>query len=105
MTPPRVMTAAFSLGLTAVVMVLLRAPHPPAGATARIVSPGLLHLDQLGVLMAAVVLLTAQAFVLSRLVGMLYPILFGDGPPCLSPAPDWIPSTQSRRDLTAGVCL
>ena len=38
---------AISLGVAGAAMVLLRAPHPPGGATALIVSLGLLpHLDQ-----------------------------------------------------------
>src|SRR2546421_10305694 len=41
-TWPRVIAAALSLGLTAGLMVLLRAPHPPAGATTLIISLGIL---------------------------------------------------------------
>jgi CBS-domain-containing membrane protein len=56
-------------------MVLLRSPHPPAGATTLIVSLGLLpHLWQLGVLMLAVVFLTVQAFLINRLAGIPYPL-------------------------------
>ncbi len=78
-TWPRVIAAALSLGLTAGVMVLLRAPHPPAGATTLIVSLGLLTRPwQLALLMGAVVLLTVQAFVINRLAGIPYPLW---GPP------------------------
>lgn len=71
----RVFAAALSLGLTSGVMVLARAPHPPAGATTLIVSLGLLpHLSQLGVLMFAVVLLVLQAIVINRLAGIDYPL-------------------------------
>src|SRR5437588_11479968 len=42
-TWPRVAAAGLSLGLTAGLMVLLRAPHPPAGATTLIVSLGILR--------------------------------------------------------------
>jgi CBS-domain-containing membrane protein len=71
----RVLAAGLSLGLTSGLMVLLRAPHPPAGATTLIVSLGLLpHLWQLGVLMLAVALLTVQAFVINRLAGLPYPL-------------------------------
>jgi CBS-domain-containing membrane protein len=70
----RVLAASLSLGLTSGVMVLLRSPHPPAGATTLIVSLGLMpQLWQLGVLMLAVVLLTGQAFVINRLAGVAYP--------------------------------
>lgn len=78
-TWPRVIAAALSLGLTAGVMVLLRAPHPPAGATTLIVSLGLLTQPwQLALLMGAVVLLTLQALVINRLAGIPYPLW---GPP------------------------
>lgn len=84
---PRVLAAGLSLGLTSGVMVLLRAPHPPAGATTLIVSLGLLpHLWQLGVLMLAVVLLTVQAFVINRLAGIPYPIWAPAGESAPSPA-------------------
>ena len=72
---PRVIAAALSLGLTAGIMVLLKSPHPPAGATTLIVSLGILtHPWQLLLLMVAVVLLTLQAFVINRLAGVPYPI-------------------------------
>jgi CBS-domain-containing membrane protein len=72
---PRVMAAALSLGLTSALMVLCRAPHPPAGATTLIISLGILTQPwQLGVLMLAVVLLTVQAFVINRLAGLPYPL-------------------------------
>ena len=83
-TWPRVIAAALSLGLTAGVMVLLRAPHPPAGATTLIISLGLLTRPwQLVLLMGAVVLLTLQAFAINRLAGIAYPLW---GPP-RSPEP------------------
>lgn len=75
LTWPGVAAAGLSLGLTSGVMVLLRAPHPPAGATTLIVSLGLLREPwQLGVLMLAVVLLTVQAFVINRAAGLPYPV-------------------------------
>lgn len=74
-TVARVGAAALSLGLTSGLMVLLRAPHPPAGATTLIVSLGLLHTPaQLAVLMAAVVLLALQAIAINRLAGLPYPV-------------------------------
>lgn len=74
-TGPRVAAAALSLGLTAGLMVLLRAPHPPAGATTLIVSLGILtSTKQLSILMVAVVMLTLQAIVINRLAGLPYPI-------------------------------
>jgi CBS domain-containing membrane protein len=72
---PRVGAAALSLAATSGLMVLLRVPHPPAGATTLIVSLGLMpHLWQLGVLLVAVVVLTGQAFVINRLAGIDYPV-------------------------------
>lgn len=80
-TWPRIIANALSLGLTSGVMVLLRVPHPPAGATALIISLGLLARPwQLGLLMGAVVLLTLQALIINRLAGIPYP-LWGPLPP------------------------
>ncbi|MPZ53847.1 MAG: HPP family protein [Acidimicrobiia bacterium] len=74
-TLPRVGAAALSLGLTAGLMVWLRVPHPPAGATTLIVSLGILSsLVHLTVLMLAVVLLTLQALAINRLAGIDYPL-------------------------------
>ncbi len=73
-TWPRVIAAGLSLGLTAGVMVLLKAPHPPAGATTLIISLGILRQPwQLVLLMIAVILLTLQALVINRLAGIAYP--------------------------------
>lgn len=74
-TWPRVIAAALSLGLTAGLMVLLKSPHPPAGATTLIISLGILTRPwQLVLLMAAVVLLTLQAIAINRLAGIRYPL-------------------------------
>jgi CBS domain-containing membrane protein len=74
-TWPRVIAAALSLGLTAGLMVLLKVPHPPAGATTLIISLGLLTApSRLVILMVAVVLLTVQAFVINRAAGIPYPL-------------------------------
>lgn len=73
-TAERVGAAALSLGLTSGLMVLAKAPHPPAGATTLIISLGILRtFDQIIVLMVAVVLLTCQALVINRLAGLPYP--------------------------------
>ncbi|HLV76821.1 MAG TPA: HPP family protein [Marinobacter sp.] len=72
---PRVGAAALSLGLTSCLMVVLRVAHPPAGATALIVSLGLMpDPAQLPVLMAGVCLLLAHAFLMNRLAGIPYPV-------------------------------
>lgn len=70
----RVGAAALSLGLTSGLMVWARSPHPPAGATTLIVSLGILHRpSDLAILMVAVALLVAQAYVINRSAGITYP--------------------------------
>jgi CBS-domain-containing membrane protein len=72
---PRILAAALSLAFTGAFMVLLRINHPPAGATTLIVSLGILSAPRnLVIIEVAVVLLTAQAFVINRLAGLPYPI-------------------------------
>lgn len=79
-TASRALAAGLSLGLTAGVMVLARAPHPPAGATTLIVSLGILREPgDLAVLMLAVLLLTVQAIVINRLAGLDYPLWSAKG--------------------------
>ena len=74
-TWPRAIAAGLSLGLTAGAMVLLRSPHPPAGATTLIISLGILRQPwQLVLLMIAVILLTLQAIAINRLSGIAYPL-------------------------------
>lgn len=71
----RVLAAGLSLGLTSGLMVLVNAPHPPAGATTLIISLGVLHeFEHLVVLMIAVALLTLQAIGINRLAGVQYPL-------------------------------
>lgn len=72
---PRVIAAALSLGLCSGLMVLLKSPHPPAGATTLIISLGILTKPlQLGILMIAVIILTLLAIVLNRFAGIPYPL-------------------------------
>lgn len=72
---PRIGAAALSVGATGALTLLLDTPHPPAGATTLIVSLGLMpHLWQIPVLLASVLLLTAQGFVINRLAGIDYPV-------------------------------
>jgi len=72
---PKILAAALSLAFTGAFMVLLRINHPPAGATTLIVALGLLSTPRnLVIIEVAVVLLTAQAFVINRLAGLPYPI-------------------------------
>src|SRR6185437_11608337 len=70
-----VAAAALSLAATGAVMVLLRVSHPPAGATTLIVSLGILTKPEyLVIIEIAVILLTAQAWVINRLAGLDYPL-------------------------------
>ncbi len=74
-TGARVVAAALSIGLTSGLMVLLSVPHPPAGATTLIVSLGLIHEpEQYPLLMAGVVLLLVQGFLINRAAGLPYPL-------------------------------
>lgn len=67
-------SASVSLALTAGLMIWLRVPHPPAGATTLIVSLGIVpHPIQLVALFGAIVLLVVQGFVINRLAGVPYP--------------------------------
>jgi CBS-domain-containing membrane protein len=81
-TSARVGAAALSLGLTSGLMVLVKCPHPPAGATTLIFSLGVLHrLQDVAILMIAVALLTLQAIAINRLAGLPYPLWAAPGPP------------------------
>lgn len=71
----RVMAAALSLAFTAALMILLKAAHPPAGATTLIVSLGVVVKPfYLVVIEIAVGLLVGQAIVINRLAGLDYPL-------------------------------
>ena len=72
---PRILAAALSLSTTGAFMVLLRAGHPPAGATTLIVSLGIISRPrELVIIEAAVFILVAQALVINRLAGLSYPL-------------------------------
>jgi CBS-domain-containing membrane protein len=74
-TAERVACVALSLGFTGGILRLLRAAHPPAGATTVIVSIGLLtQWDELLVLVAGVALLAASAWCLNRVLGVPAPL-------------------------------
>jgi CBS-domain-containing membrane protein len=71
----RIVAAALSLATTGAVMVLLRAAHPPAGATTLIVSLGIVTKPLYLVLIeVAVALLVLQALAINRLAGLKYPL-------------------------------
>ncbi|MBI4563769.1 MAG: HPP family protein [Planctomycetes bacterium] len=72
---PRVIAAALSLASTGALMILLRAAHPPAGATTLIISLGIVTRPaHLLVIEVAVALLTLQAIIINRLAGIDYPL-------------------------------
>lgn len=74
-TPAQIAAAAFSIGLTSGLMVLLSVPHPPAGATTLIVALGLIHEPKyFPLLLVGIVLLLVQGFVINRAAGLPYPI-------------------------------
>jgi CBS-domain-containing membrane protein len=66
----RVAAAALSLAVTAGVLVVLRCPHPPAGSTTLIVSPGFLRTPgERAIALASVCVLTAVCWIYNRLLG------------------------------------
>lgn len=70
----RVIAAALSLAFSTALMILLRAAHAPAGATALIVSLGLMTSPiHLLAIEMAVVLLATEAVIINRAVGLPYP--------------------------------
>ncbi len=69
------MAAALSLALTASLMILLKAAHPPAGATTLIVSLGVVTKPfYLLIVEIAVALLVGQGIAINRLAGLDYPL-------------------------------
>ena len=74
-TPARIGAAALSLALTGAVLLLLRASHPPAGATVLIVSLGLLPKpSEMAMIMVGVVILTVAGWALNRAFGVPVPL-------------------------------
>ncbi len=71
----RVGAAALSLAATAALMILLKAAHPPAGATTLIISLGIVTQPaHLVAVELAVALLTLQAIFINRMAGLDYPL-------------------------------
>jgi CBS-domain-containing membrane protein len=71
----RVLAAALSLAATGALMMLLDAPHPPAGATTLILSLGIVTRPfHLAIIEVAVALLVLQAIAINRLAGTDYPL-------------------------------
>lgn len=73
-TGRRIFAAALSLALTGALMILLKAAHPPAGATTLIISLGLVTVPfHWLIIEIAVAALTLQAIAMNRLAGLAYP--------------------------------
>lgn len=73
--PARVLAAALSLATTGALMILLKAAHPPAGATTLIISLGIITTPKHLVLIEiAVALMILQALAINRLAGVDYPL-------------------------------
>jgi CBS-domain-containing membrane protein len=71
----RILAAALSLAATSAAMILLKAAHPPAGATTLIISLGIVTKPMyLLVIEIAVVFMVMQAIIINRLAGMDYPL-------------------------------
>ena len=83
----RIVAAALSLAATGALMILLKAAHPPAGATTLIISLGIVtQPSHLAVIEVAVALLTLQAIAINRAAGIDYP-LWARKIPAGKPAP------------------
>ena len=81
----RVIAAALSLAATGALMILLKAAHPPAGATTLIISLGIVTRPfYLVVIEVAVVLLCLQAIAINRLAGLDYPLWARRTPPTIA---------------------
>ena len=74
-TPARIGAAALSLALTGAVLLLLRASHPPAGATVLIVSLGLLTKpSEMAMIVVGVAILTVAGWAINRALGVPVPL-------------------------------
>ena len=79
-TPARIGAAALSLALTGAVLLLLRASHPPAGATVLIVSLGLLTKpSEMAMIVVGVAILTVAGWTINRALGVPVPLWAGRG--------------------------
>ena len=81
-TGRRVLAAALALAATGAAMILLRATHPPAGATTLIVALGIVSNPfHLVIIEVAVGLLALQAIAINRLAGLDFPLWWRPPPP------------------------
>jgi hypothetical protein len=71
--------AAFSVGVTTGILILLRANHPPAAATTLLVSLGLLATTHdVLMILVGVVLVTVTSWLLNRAAGLPVPVWEGN---------------------------
>lgn len=97
----RIMAAALSLAFTAGLMVLLKAAHPPAGATTLIVSLGVVTKPfYLLIIEIAVALLVVQGIAINRLAGLDYPLWARhlDASPARPPVPPVAKACEKESD-------
>ena len=74
-TLARAGAGALSVALTGAVLLLLRASHPPSGATTLIVSLGFLQTPrEMAMLMIGVLVLTAAGWAINRALGVPMPL-------------------------------
>ncbi|CAA9455217.1 MAG: hypothetical protein AVDCRST_MAG58-1353 [uncultured Rubrobacteraceae bacterium] len=74
-TSARIGAGALSVALTGAVLLLLRASHPPTGATTLIVSLGFLQTPpEMAALMVGVVILTVVGWIVNRAAGIPVPL-------------------------------
>lgn len=74
-TPARIGAAALSVALTGALLILLHAPHPPAGATTLIISLGLLGTAHaVRMIAVGVIILTITGWLLNHVCGVPTPI-------------------------------
>ncbi|MDD7833944.1 MULTISPECIES: HPP family protein [Paenarthrobacter] len=70
LTPGHVVAGIASVGLTSLILALIKKPHPPAGATTLIVSLGILKTPaQLLTMAGAILLVTALGWTLNLILG------------------------------------
>jgi len=83
---PHILAASLSLGITTLLMLILRLPHPPAGATTLIVSLGSMPAAwHIGVVVGSCLLLSGLALAAHRAAGPPYPLWHPKGSPAAAP--------------------
>lgn len=83
---PHVFAASLALGITTILMLVLRAPHPPAGATTLIVALGSMPAAwHIGVVVVSCLGLVGLAHVAHRAAGIPYPLWSPKREPAIEP--------------------